>query len=135
MLKIQKVITISKLDINALIRYFKNIIVFETLNIVALYRPTQSNVKPTFINWHLHTIIHIGILQHISSIKCTLGNDKNDDSQISLATKDIFTKEYQKFIFKFCNINKIKTLYLGGFRINKEDSSQFVKIHSNLQHP
>lgn len=57
--------------------HFKSKAVFETKDIAAFYKQTESNIKPTTINWRIYALVQNGILHRIGRGKYSLGKGKN----------------------------------------------------------
>ena len=72
-------------------------------DIVAFYKQTENDIKPTTVNWRVYAMVQSGVLQRIGRGKFTLGEGKNYVPEISLATKNIFKKlKSNYFSFESC---------------------------------
>ena len=97
--------------------HFKNKAVFETQDIVAFYEQAEKDVKPTTVNWRVHTLVQSGVLQRIGRGKFTLGEAKKYLPEISSTTKTIFKKLKAKF--PFTNLCVWNTAVLNEFMLHQ----------------
>jgi DNA-binding Lrp family transcriptional regulator len=98
-------------------RDFKSKAVFEIQDIAAFYEQFDRDIKPTTINWRVHTLVQSGVLQRIGRGRFTLGENKNYIPEISSSTKSIFKK--LKTEFPFAMICVWNTLVLNEFMLHQ----------------
>lgn len=93
----------DKLHTDVIIHHFKNKRVFETQDIFTFYNQIEKDIRPTTVNWRVHTLVQSGVLQRIGKGKFTLGEGKMYVPEISTIIRSIFKKLKKEFPFaKFC---------------------------------
>ena len=128
--KHQIIIAINKLHTDQLERHFKSKAVFETQDIVAFYKQTESGIKPTTVNWRIYALVQAGVLQRIGRGKFTLGEGKNYVPEISQTTKNIFKK--LKAEFPYTNLCVWSTSVLNEFMLHQPNQF-FVLIETDKE--
>ncbi len=93
----------TKLKIDSVAHHFKNKPVFDTKDIMALYLRTEKNVKPTTLNWRIHALVQLGVIQRVGRGKFTLEKDISFSCEVSALMKSIYIKLKKEFPFTgFC---------------------------------
>ncbi len=111
-------------------RHFKSKAFFETQDIVAFYEQTEKDIKPTTVNWRVHTLVQSGVLQRIGRGKFTLGEGRNYIPEISSATKNIFKK--LKTEFPYANLCVWNTSVLNEF-MQHQPNRFFVLVETDKE--
>lgn len=111
-------------------QHFKSKSVFETQDIVAFYEQTDKDVKLTTVNWRVHTLVQLGVLQRIGRGKFTLGKGRNYIPEISSATKSIFKK--LKAEFPYANLCVWNTSVLNEF-MQHQPNRFFVLVETDKE--
>ena len=110
--------------------HFKSKAVFETQDVVAFYEQTEKDIKPTTVNWRVHTLVQSGVLQRIGRGKLTLGEGRNYIPEISSATKSVFKK--LKAEFPFADLCVWNTSVLNEFMLH-QPNQVFVLVETDKE--
>lgn len=122
--KYQQAIPTDTLHIDEMQRRFKNKPVFETQDIISLYKRTEKQVKRTTINWRIYSLVQMGILQRVGRGKFTLGKGKAYIPEISSATRSIYRK--LKCEFPFINLCVWNTSVLNQFMLHQPNQFYYL---------
>jgi hypothetical protein len=114
-----KIIAIAteKLNIDELIKKFKDVQSLNTNDIVKFYRANEPDLKATTINWRIYALVQMGILARIGRGKFTLGNSRIFIPEINSKLKTI--NSMLKKEFPFLDICLWKTSSFNEFMIHQ----------------
>ncbi|NCU32424.1 MAG: hypothetical protein EOM23_05730 [Candidatus Moranbacteria bacterium] len=107
----------TKLKAESITHQFKDTPVFDKKDIMALYRQMETDVNPTTLNWRIHALVQLGVIQRIGRGKFTLEKDASFKIEVSTEMQSIYTKLKREFPFaEFCIWN---TIVLNEFMVHQ----------------
>jgi hypothetical protein len=120
----RSIIANEKLQADKLENRFKDESVFELADIVAFYNQFEPDVKPTTINWRVHTLVQTGVLQRIGRGKFSLGKGKNFSPEITPQLKSIYKKIKKEF--PYLNVCIWNTSTLNEFMLHQPNRFYYL---------
>jgi len=89
----------NSLNIDDLIKHFKDNNVIEMSDIVEFYRVADKKIKSTTIRWRVYSLVQKGILQRVGRGKFCFGKSTNYFPEESLKLKSIYNRIITNFPF------------------------------------